>query len=52
MIQSGFDSGEYQNVFTSHEQMDQILSHDSVGGVSFTGSSRAGPLLQVKLVNI
>jgi len=48
MIQSGFDSGEYQNVFTSHEQMDQILSHDSVGGVSFTGSSRAGSFIASK----
>lgn len=42
MCSVGFDSGEYQNVFTNHDQLDFILSHHSVGGVSFTGSSRAG----------
>ncbi len=45
MFEAGFDSGEYQNVFSNHEQLDNILSHKSVCGVSFTGSSRAGSLI-------
>ena len=48
MCEAGFDSGEYQNVFTSHDQIEQILSHESVGGVSFTGSSRAGSFIAAK----
>lgn len=48
MNDAGYDSGEYQNVFTSHEQLDYILSHNSVGGVSFTGSSRAGAIIASK----
>lgn len=48
MCEAGFDSGEYQNVFTSHDQIDTILSHNSVGGVSFTGSSRAGSFIASK----
>jgi succinate-semialdehyde dehydrogenase/glutarate-semialdehyde dehydrogenase len=35
-------------VLTSHQQLDHILAHDSVGGVSFTGSSRAGSFIAQK----
>lgn len=42
MKEAGFDSGEYQNVFTNRDQLDRILSKKEVIGVSFTGSTRAG----------
>lgn len=42
MKDAGLGNGEYQNVFTTYEQIDQIFQHNSVGGVSFTGSSKAG----------
>jgi succinate-semialdehyde dehydrogenase/glutarate-semialdehyde dehydrogenase len=45
MIKAGFNNGEYQNVYTSPDQIDQIFSHDSVSGVSFTGSSKGGALI-------
>ena len=45
MIEAGFNNGEYQNVYTDHNQIDQILQHSSVQGVSFTGSSRTGALI-------
>lgn len=45
MIKAGFSNGEYQNVYTNHEQIDQIFKRDSVCGVSFTGSSRGGALI-------
>lgn len=48
MAKAGFGNGEYQNVYTNYEQIDQIFSHDSVGGVSFTGSSRGGALIAEK----
>lgn len=48
MWEAGFDSGEYVNALTGHDQIDTILSHNSVGGVSFTGSSRAGSFIAAK----
>jgi len=48
MIQAGFNNGEYQNVYTSNDQIDQVFSHDSVSGVSFTGSSKGGALIAEK----
>lgn len=48
MIKAGFNNGEYQNVYTSHEQIDQIFKRDSVCGVSFTGSSKGGALIAEK----
>lgn len=45
MIKAGFNNGQYQNVYTSPNQIDQIFSYDSVSGVSFTGSSRGGALI-------
>ncbi len=48
MCNAGFNNGEYQNVYTSHDQLDQIFSHNSVAGVSFTGSSKGGSLIAEK----
>ncbi len=45
MIKAGLNNGEYQNVYTSHEQIDQIFQHPNVQGVSFTGSSKGGALI-------
>jgi succinate-semialdehyde dehydrogenase/glutarate-semialdehyde dehydrogenase len=45
---AGFNNGEYQNVYTSTDQIDQVFSHDSVSGVSFTGSSKGGALIAEK----
>lgn len=45
MVEAGFNSGEYQNVYSSPDQLDYILSQKSVAGVSFTGSSRAGSMI-------
>ncbi len=48
MVSAGFDSGEYQNVYTSHDQIDSIFKNESVCGVSFTGSSKAGSSIAEK----
>lgn len=40
--QAGYDSGEYHNVLTSRDQLEQILKNPLIIGVSFTGSSNAG----------
>lgn len=48
MIEAGFNNGEYQNVYTNHEQIDMVLQHPNVQGLSFTGSSRAGSMLAAK----
>lgn len=48
MNKAGFNNGEYQNVYTNYEQIDQIFSRQSVCGVSFTGSSRGGALIAEK----
>lgn len=45
MIEAGLDSGEYQNVYSSPEQLDEILAHPEVAGVNFTGSSRTGAII-------
>ena len=39
---AGFDGFEFQNVFSSPDQLEAIVSHSSISGVSFCGSSRAG----------
>ena len=39
---AGFENFEYQNVLSSPEQLETIVGHSSVAGVSFCGSSRAG----------
>ena len=48
MIKAGFNSGQYQNVYTNYQQIDQILQHPTVQGVSFTGSSKGGSLIAEK----
>jgi succinate-semialdehyde dehydrogenase/glutarate-semialdehyde dehydrogenase len=42
MKQAGYDSGEFQNVFTSRDQLEYVLKNPHIIGVSFTGSSKAG----------
>lgn len=44
-VAAGFDSYEYQNVYASPAQLETIVSHASVHGVSFCGSSRAGSVI-------
>ena len=39
---AGFDRFEFQNVFSSPEQLETIVGHPSIAGVSFCGSSKAG----------
>lgn len=41
-IDAGFDNGEYQNMFISHEQADTVLSDYRVRALKFTGSTAAG----------
>ena len=42
MNKAGYDSGEYQNVYTSRDQLDHVLKNPHIVGVSFTGSTKAG----------
>ncbi|GAA1185370.1 NAD-dependent succinate-semialdehyde dehydrogenase [Nesterenkonia xinjiangensis] len=39
---AGLPAGVYQNVFVTHDQVEQIIADDRVQGVSLTGSERAG----------
>jgi succinate-semialdehyde dehydrogenase/glutarate-semialdehyde dehydrogenase len=48
MVNAGFSNGEYQNVYTAHDQLDQIFEYPTVQGVCFTGSSRSGGLIAEK----
>jgi succinate-semialdehyde dehydrogenase/glutarate-semialdehyde dehydrogenase len=48
MIKAGFGNGEYQNVHTNYDHIDQIFKRESVCGVSFTGSSNGGALIAEK----
>ncbi len=45
LIKAGLSNGEYQNVYTDYNQIDQIFQHPTVQGVSFTGSSKGGALI-------
>jgi succinate-semialdehyde dehydrogenase/glutarate-semialdehyde dehydrogenase len=45
---AGFDQGEYQSIHVSHDVLDQIFSHKSIIGVSFTGSTKAGSKIAAK----
>ena len=45
MIKAGLNNGEYQNVYTNYDQIDQIFQHPTVQGASFTGSSKGGALI-------
>lgn len=42
MEKAGFDNGEYQNAFTTYNQIDQVFQHPNVQGVCFTGSTLGG----------
>ena len=44
-VEAGYDSGEYQNVLSHHDDLEHILSKKSVAGVSFTGSSKSGAII-------
>lgn len=48
MVKAGLNNGEYQNVYTNYDQIDQIFQHPTVQGVSFTGSSKGGSLIAEK----
>jgi len=39
---AGFDDFEFQNVLSSPEQLETIVGHPSISGVSFCGSTKAG----------
>jgi succinate-semialdehyde dehydrogenase/glutarate-semialdehyde dehydrogenase len=39
---AGFQSQEFQNVYTNSNQLDLIMRNPHIVGVSFTGSSKAG----------
>lgn len=43
--EAGYESGEFQNVFTSPDQLDLIMSNKKVKGVSFTGSTQTGAII-------
>ena len=42
MHASGWDRGEYQNLFVDTEQVEDIVRHPKLRGISMTGSSAAG----------
>jgi succinate-semialdehyde dehydrogenase/glutarate-semialdehyde dehydrogenase len=39
---AGLDNGEMQTLYSSPEQLDRIMANPLVGGVGFTGSTKAG----------
>ncbi|NND35379.1 MAG: aldehyde dehydrogenase family protein, partial [Saprospiraceae bacterium] len=39
---AGFPEGVFQNLIVHHNQIDRIISHDSVKAITLTGSERAG----------
>jgi succinate-semialdehyde dehydrogenase/glutarate-semialdehyde dehydrogenase len=39
---AGFPEGAYQNIYATHEQVEQVIADPRVHGVSVTGSERAG----------
>jgi len=41
-VDAGFDNGEYQNMFISHDQAETVLSDYRVRALKFTGSTAAG----------
>lgn len=45
MKSSGFDSNEYQTIFSSPSQSEQIISDSIIQGVAFTGSCQVGSII-------
>ena len=43
--EAGYDSGEFQNVFSHHDDLEFIMGHKYVQGVSFTGSTPGGKII-------
>lgn len=41
-LEAGFPKGVFQNLEVGHKEVKEILEHDTVKGVSLTGSGRAG----------
>lgn len=44
-LDAGFPDGAYVNVFSTHQQVADIIADDRVQGVSLTGSERAGAII-------
>lgn len=42
---AGFEDNEFQNLFSSNEESEMMISHRHIRGVAFTGSSRTGKML-------
>ena len=42
MFHSGFDNGEYQNLFIDHTQAESVIADKWVAAVKFVGSTRGG----------
>ncbi|CAD8102302.1 unnamed protein product [Paramecium sonneborni] len=42
---AGFDGNIFQNAFTTGQQLEQVMGHPQIQGVSFTGSSSAGSII-------
>ena len=40
--EAGYEAGEFQNVFTTPDQLEVIMSNKKVKGIAFTGSTQAG----------
>ncbi|CAD8169758.1 unnamed protein product [Paramecium octaurelia] len=44
-ILAGFNQYIFQNAFTTAQQLDQVMAHPYIQGVSFTGSTAAGSII-------
>ena len=42
LLEAGFPKGVFQNLEIGHAEVEEILAHDAVQGVSLTGSDKAG----------
>ena len=41
-VDAGYPEGAYVNIYASNEQIEHVIGHPSIQGVSLTGSERAG----------
>ncbi|CAK84194.1 unnamed protein product (macronuclear) [Paramecium tetraurelia] len=44
-ILAGFNENIFQNAFTTAQQLEQVMAHPQIQGVSFTGSTAAGSII-------